>query len=388
MKPLRVAILTTDKRDHERDYANPIPAFGTAPEALLQGFALLPEVEVHVVSCVHRPIASPEKIAPNIFYHSIVVPKLGWMRSLFFGCSRAARKKLREIQPDIVHGQGTELDCAMNAVRSGFPNVLTIHGNMKAIAEIYRARPGTFFWLAGKLETPALKRTSGVFCNSSYTENLVAPRAPKTWRVPNALRAEFFAPPPPVKKNAVPILLNIGMMEARKRQMEILAVARRLHERGFKFQLQFIGKPADTDYGKNVLRELAAAERDGFARHRGTLSTREIIGAMDAADALIHFPSEEAFGLVTAEALARNLKFFGAAVGGGVEIAGGVEGAELFQENDFSALETALANWLNSGCPRPQNAAAAMRARYHPEVVARRHIEIYREALSRKNSTT
>ena len=82
MKPLRVAILTTDKRDHERDYADPIPCFGAAPEALLQGFAGLPEVEILVVSCVHRPIFSPAKIAPNIFYHSLVVPKLGWMRTL------------------------------------------------------------------------------------------------------------------------------------------------------------------------------------------------------------------------------------------------------------------------------------------------------------------
>ena len=381
MKPLKVAILTTDKRDHERDYENPTPGFGTAPEALLQGFELLSDVEVYVVSCVHRPIASPAKIGKNIFYHSIVVPKLGWMRSLYFGCSRAARNILREINPDIVHGQGTELDCGLNAVRSGFPNVITIHGNMKAIAEVYRARLGSFFWLAGKLETPALKKTAGVFCNSAYTENLVSTRAKKNWRVPNALRLDFFSPLPEPKINSVPVLLNVGMMEARKRQREILAVARRLHERGLKFQLQFIGHRADTEYAKKFLAELAEAERAGYARHIGKLGTQQIIAAMDAADALIHFPSEEAFGLVTAEALARNLKFFGAAVGGGKEIASGAEGAELFPANDFTGLENAITRWLSAGAPRPQNAAVVMRGRYHPEVVARRHLEIYREVL-------
>ena len=381
MKPLRVAILTTDKRDHERDYANPIPCFGTAPEALLQGFALLPEVEVHVVSCVHRPIISPEKIAPNIFYHSLVVPKLGWMRTLYLGCHRAVRKKLREIKPDLVHGQGTELDCGSVAARSGLPNVLTIHGNMKAIAEIYRSRPGSFQWLAAKLETPALKKTGGVFCNSAYTESLVAPRAQKIWRVPNALRAEFFAPPPPPKKSARPVILNIGALEPRKQQREILAAARRLHERGLKFELHFIGKTWASDYGKDFDRELARAEAAGFARHRGPMTSAQIIAAMDAADALVHFPTEEAFGLVTAEALARNLKFFGAAVGGGVEIASGVDGAELFPINDFNALENAIAGWIGGGCPRPQNAALEMRARYHPEVIAQRHLEIYREVL-------
>ena len=383
MKPLRVAILTTDKRDHERDYANPIPGFGAAPEALLQGFALLPEVEIHVVSCVHRPIISPEKIAPNIFYHSLVVPKLGWMRTLYLGCHRAVRKKLSEINPDLVHGQGTELDCGIVAARSGFPNVLTIHGNMKAIAHIYGAKFGSFHWLAEKLENAALRKTAGVFCNSTYTESLVAPRTKKIWRVPNALRSEFFAPLPPGANNSVPVILNIGVVEPRKQQVEILVAARQLHARGLKFELQFVGQISNTEYGGKFAAALASARQAGFARHLGLLTTSQIVAAMDTSDALIHFPTEEAFGLVTAEALARNLKFFGAATGGGVEIATGAEGAELFPADDFAGLESAMARWLAAGAPQPQNAATAMRARYHPEVIARRHLEIYREVLRR-----
>ena len=176
---MKVALLTTDNRGPFQDTDNTTPWFGTAPEALLQGFARLPEVEVHVVSCIRQPVSSPEKIALNIFFHSLLVPKIGWMRTLYQGCIRATRKKLREISPDIVHGQGTELDSGLSGALSGFPNVLTIHGNMKAIAEIYRSRPGSFQWLAAKLETPALKKTGGVFCNSAYTESLVAPRAQK-----------------------------------------------------------------------------------------------------------------------------------------------------------------------------------------------------------------
>jgi hypothetical protein len=102
---MRVAILTTDNREEQRNYTSPEPVPGHAPEALLQGFALLPEVEIHMVSCLKRPVTSPEKIAPNIYYHSVTVPKIGWMRTGYQGCIRATRKKLREIQPDIVHGQ-------------------------------------------------------------------------------------------------------------------------------------------------------------------------------------------------------------------------------------------------------------------------------------------
>jgi glycosyltransferase involved in cell wall biosynthesis len=383
-RPLKIAIVVPDNRDEARRYADPLPYFGTAVTALLDGLATLPECEVHVVCCVQRPVAAPEKIGPNIYFHTEVVPKWGWLRGGYLGCIRSVRRQLKKIQPDIVHGEGTERYCALSAVLSGFPNVLTIHGNMKAIAEIYGARLGSFYWLAAKLETVALKRAAGVFCNSAYTENLVAPRARKTWRVPNALRDDFFAPLPLKKSGHPPVILNIGVTEPRKQQVELLAAARKLFERGLKFQLQFVGaRSAQSDYGKLFSSGLAIAETTGYARHLGFLNTPQVIAAMDAASALVHFPTEEAFGLVAAEALARNLKFFGAAVGGVVDIASGVDGAELFPPRDFSALEEAIARWLDQGCPQPQNAAPVMRERYHPQVIARRHLEIYGEVFKK-----
>lgn len=380
--PVKVAVLVTDARTPGGIYDSPRPSLGTAPDALLQGFAALPDVEVHVVSCVQQPVAAPEKIAPNIYYHQLRVPKLGWLRTGYQGCIRAVRKKLRQIRPDIVHGQGTERDCAISAVFSGFPNVLTIHGNMRAIAPIFHARFGDYYWLTAKLEGFALPRTGGVFCNSAYTESLVAPLAKKTWRVPNALRLDFFTPPAEPRGNK-PALLNLGVLQPRKQQLELLRLARELHERGLGFELQFAGNlTTKGDYGEQFRRELAAAHQAGYARELGMLTGAGLIAALDAAAAIVHFPTEEAFGLVAAEALARNRKFFGAAVGGVAEIAQGVEGAELIPAGDFAGLGKALARWMEAGAPQPHNAAAVMRERYHPGVVARRHLEIYREVLA------
>jgi len=97
------------------------------------------------------------------------------------------------------------------------------------------------------------------------------------------------------------------------------------------------------------------------------------------------FPSEESFGLVVAEALARNLKLFTTKVGGILDIGDGVEGAELFPVGNDDALAAASECWLKKGCPQPVSAAQEMRSRYHPKVIATRHIEIYRELL---NSST
>src|SRR5664280_58290 len=98
---MKIAILLNDNRDAWRRYDLPKPIFGTAPEALLQGLEMLDgEIEVHVLSCTQQSLRAPEKIASNIFYHSLPVPKIGWLRSLYLGCIRATRRKLREIQPD------------------------------------------------------------------------------------------------------------------------------------------------------------------------------------------------------------------------------------------------------------------------------------------------
>ncbi len=379
----KVAILTTDSREHYHDYKNPLPYFGMAPEALLQGFAKLPETEVHIISCLQKPVSSPEKLAPNIWYYGLYVPNHGWMKTMYQGCIRAARKKLKEIQPDIVHGQGTERDCALSAVFSGFPNVVTIHGNMAELAHLFHARIGSFGWLAARLENFTLKRTAGVFCNSAYTESLVKPRSKRVWRVSNPVRKEFLVAP--AQSGAIQncVILNVGLISERKRQVELIDLAKNLHERGLNFELHFIGHAAGGGiYTQTFLDRIKEAERKGYARYLGPKSTSELIALFDGASAMIHFPSEEAFGLVVPEALARELKFFGSDVGGIRDIAAGIPGAELFEMNGWPALTEAVFRWINGGFQKPSGAAEIMRRRYHPEVIAQRHIEVYREVLS------
>lgn len=382
---MKLAFLSPDDRELRKRYTLSLPMVPTVEEALLQGFAKQPGLEVHYISCLQRPVTSPEKLADNIWFHSLHVPWLGWMRTGYQGCIRAVRRKLRELQPDIVNGQGAERESAISAVFSGYPNVVTIHGNMQAVADYFRAPIGSFHWMAGKLETLALRRTDGALCNSAYTERVVAPRTRHTWRVANAVRAPFFDSPPTTVRGDRPVLLNVGVLVGYKRQLEILGVARRLWQRGLRFEIHFAGRvTTETAYGAEFLRELAEAESAGYARHLGELELTELIAAFDRASALVHFPTEESFGLVVAEALARNLKLFAASVGGVVDIASGVEAAELLPLNDWTGLENSIARWLEQGATLPTQAAAVMRERYHPEVIAQRHVEIYREVLGRK----
>ena len=378
---MKVAFLTADLREHYRSYEKPDPWFIQGSESLLQGFAGRTDIEVHVLSCTQRPVAAPEKIAPNVWFHSLLVPKIGWLRTGYQGCIRAVRRKVRELKPDIVHGLGAERECAICAALSGFPNIVTIHGNMDEIARLFKARMGSFYWLAARLENFTLRRTSGVLCNSIYTEGLVRPRTSKTWLMPHALRAKFFEPPPDSGPRPC-VLLNAGVVSPRKQQLELLDVAAALHRQGLKFEFHFIGIiPPSEPYAEVFMERIKSAEAKGYARYLGTLPEAELVAFFDSGAGLIHFPTEEAFGNVVGETLARNLKFFGTRTGGILDITEGVPEAELFATDDWAGLTESLARWIGQGHPRPKDAAAVMRRRYHPEVVAQRHLEIYHEVI-------
>ncbi len=374
---MRVAILTTDNREPFKQYEKPEPWFGPAPDALIQGFASLPqEVEVHIVSCIQQPVSAPAKLANNIWFHSLHVPKIGWLRTGYQGCIRAARKKLKEIRPEIVHGQGTERDCAISAVFSGFPNLVTIHGNMVALAALSQPRFGTYGWCAARLEKFTLPQTGGIICISDYVKNLVKDYGVKTWLVPNAIQQMFFDFP---KANAPagtkPLLVNVGVISERKRQQELLVVLEALRGEDYSLTLCMWGfrpqaclMPLNSTPGW----EQANRKHGGF-EHITRLDDPSFCQLFDRAAAMIHFSSEESFGLTFAEAIARGLYLFASDVGAMRDIAEGVERVQIFGLNDWVGLKGAVRRWLVSGGDKlscPASPPAEFVQHYHPKFVA------------------
>jgi glycosyltransferase involved in cell wall biosynthesis len=376
---MRVAFLTSDSRGFFTDYKNPVPEFGTAPEALLQGFALLPDVEVHVVSCARAKMNSPGKLAPNIFFHSLYVPKIGWMRTAYQGCIRAVRKKLKEIRPDIVHGQGTERDCAINAVFSGFPNVLTIHGNMRLIAKVNRARPFSFQWLAARLERLTLPRSAGVVCISQYTRQVVMDLARRTWVVPNAVDASFFEVNARPAAGAPARMLCVGHVCVRKNQnafiraLDALAVSH-------KFELRFLGAANETDaYGREFFSLVKARP---WCVYHGLAGREELKALLRQASVLVLPSLEDNCPMTVLEAMAAGVPVVASKVGGLPDLI--EEGKTGFfcdpldAASMAAAIEKVLAN-PPAAAEVARQAKRRGRERFHPEVIARRHLEIYRE---------
>ena len=378
---MKVAMLTGDNREAFKDYAATMPYFGTAPEALLQGMAELPELEVHVVTCTQKPMKSPEKLYDNTFFHSLFVPKIGWMRTSYQGCLRTIRRRLKVIKPDIVHGQGTERECAISAVFSKFPNVLTIHGNMRLIAELNQAKPFTFLWLAGQLEKMALPRTRGVISITRYTQEAVRELAPKTWLLPNAVdRAFFDIQPAPDETRTI---LCIGAVCYRKNQNEFIRALDSLAGPA-KLKVVFLGQALKEDpYAAeffDLLKERPWCEYIGF---EGRPAIRE---RMRRATMLVLPSLEDNCPMVVLEAMAAGLPVIAANVGGVPDLVEDGKNGLMIQQKDQASMRGAVQALLDNPDRARELATTARqqaRERYHPLVIARRHVEIYREVLAK-----
>lgn len=375
---MKIAIIMPDNRDEFRDYCDPEPRFGTAPKALLDGFAQIANCEVHVICCVHRPLRSPAKLAANIWYHSLVVPRWGW-RAAYLGCVWALRKKLHELQPDVVHGQGTERYCALAAALSGLPNVITIHGNMRAVRKALRANFLSFHGLAAFLEVFSLRLTGGVVCLTTYTKEQVEKLSRRVWIVPNAVDSRFFkvvrALPP--KRQIV----CVGIVDARKNQHRLIEALDDLAATN-TFTLVFAGAASEaTPYGAKFFR--LCSDR-AWCEYTGTLSANEIQKLFSATRALILSSLEDNCPMVILEAMAAGVPVAASRIGGIPDlIEDGVTGL-MFDPASEASIQSAVGRLLDdpaSAEVMAERARTRAKLRFSSLNVAQRHLEIYRELL-------
>jgi glycosyltransferase involved in cell wall biosynthesis len=376
---MRVVQLTTDNREPFKDHANPQPWFGTAPEALLQGFTQVSDVEVHVVCCLRQPAPSPTKLRDNIWYHSLVIPKTGWMTTGFQGCIRAVRRKLREIQPDVVHGQGTEREAALCAAFSGFPNVLTIHGNMRSVARVNRARPFSYNWLAARLETVALARTQGVVCISRYTERAVSALAKRTWLVPNAVDAAFYG----VEANSAVsnTLLCVASVCHHKNQNTLIRALDAIAGKR-PLKLRFLGGASrETEYGAEFFELLRTRP---WCEWGGMVSRKQLLMELQSAAGVVLPSLEDNCPMVLLEAMAAGVPVAAAAIGGIPDLVTDGSTGWLFDPRDPPHMAARVERLLSDPVVSLRLAASAKQAakeRFHPRVVATKHLDIYRHLL-------
>lgn len=146
--------------------------------------------------------------------------------------------------------------------------MLTIHGNMRLIAVVNKARPFSYQWLTARLEAFTIPRSDGVVCITRYTRNAVANLAKRTWVVHNAVDHRFFDVNASSPKGGSPVILCVGNVCSRKNQNNFIRALDTLaQQRALK--LVFLGHASRDDaYGREFFQLIGTrpwCEHAGFA---------------------------------------------------------------------------------------------------------------------------
>lgn len=380
--PLRIAFLTTDSREHFREYHKRTPYFGTAPAALLDGFERIGNPDVHIISGAQTRMSSPAKLAKNIWFHGFTMPRWGWLRTGYAGCILEVRRILKEISPDLVHAQGTERDCAITAALFRGPKVLTIHGNCRAIAQLRRSKPFSYWWLQARLERFSIPRFDGVVSISKYTQRLVSGLAKKTWLLPNAVDSAFFEIWP---KNApkAPVILVVANVDARKNQIGLIHSLDSLSKQQ-SFEVRFFGKCGEDPYG----REFRSLVQDRpWCFWGGMLGREELRQQFAQATAVVLPTWEDNCPMVVLEAQAAGVPVIASNVGGVPDLVENEVTGILTDPSRPETMPKALARLLED--PRlakrlAEEGRRQAKSRFHSKVIAAKHLEIYREVATER----
>jgi len=147
----------------------------------------------------------------------IVLPthKKGRASTLFKKDRAAIQKTLQQIQPDIVHGWGTEDVYALAAVTSGYSSVISMQGILSHY--IFQTRTDARTLFQALLEFFILRKTKALTCESLWAKPILQRRAPRAeiTCIEYGVHPDFFNAlwqPDPDR----PVALFVGTLTSRK----------------------------------------------------------------------------------------------------------------------------------------------------------------------------
>jgi len=286
---------------------------------------------------------------------------------------RSAVRARRAMQPDIVHAHwwfpsglvGTWL-----SKLSHTPLVTTLHGTDVRIARsVSMSRPAFRHVLQNSRATTAVSRWL-----AHEAQSIVSAPAPVVAPMPVA--TELFSPGGQRKKDT---LLFVGRL---KKQKGLDLLLHSLAKLPATISLDVVGDGEERKPLEQLAREVGVASR---VRWHGSQPQEELVKFYRAASAVVVPSADEGLGLVAVEAMLCETPVVAFESGGLPDVVQHERTGFLVSDRSPDALAQAISQ-LRSRADRGQSLGAAGRmhalATFAPESVARRYIEVYRDAIA------
>ncbi len=224
-------------------------------------------------------------------------------------------KKIKELEPDIVHGHMSNYGCYV--LKSGFPNIITVHGIAK---EEYnpKIRNGLLDIIRRGVVVPmenyVFEHAKVLTVVSPYVKNKIEPFCNgEIHIIPNGVREEFFE----IENNEVENgLLFVGGIEPRKGLLNLLKAVKIIKKEIPDVRLHIVGSVRKQGYFNSLIDYVKQNNLNENIIFKGELSEKEVKKEFSECSVFVFPSKEESFGIVLAEAEACGKPVVASNIGG------------------------------------------------------------------------
>jgi glycosyltransferase involved in cell wall biosynthesis len=296
------------------------------------------------------------------------------------------RRYVREWDPDVVHGHGTEGEYGVAATKSGYPSVLTIQGMMARLAGLEtgvtyrRAR----YAIMARHESAAIRDAGAIVANTEFAAEFAASIAPnaRIARIPNPVSRVFFETTR-IHSTRGPFFLSVGTLSEAKGSDVLVRAFLDVAADHPDVELLVVGADS-SGFASRVLQPMVEADPQGHrVRFLGWVKTQaEIASLLSEAVGFVLPSLMENSPTVLMEAMVVGVPCIATNVGGIPELVSGGDFGILVPADDTQSLAEAMRVILDDPELAQEIAGGARRVardRHEPDAIARETLDLYRE---------
>lgn len=346
---------------------------------LARGLAKIGGNEIHIIMLIPG-IKSDKKVLLNdVYYHFLkTTSKTIQALSLLNSNKIKVHRYFRNLNPDIVHGQSRGRDSYL-AVTSGFPNVITNHGQIDEHYDALGYKKDLKYKIAKRFESKVNRKMKWCItvspnctddCKKYISENNII-------QIDNPVNYLFFEEYNLKFKNKI---IYIGNITRLKRVLELVKAI----ELTEKTELLIIPNIIDSDYFQVLKSYVEHHNLTNRIKFTAKLSQDKLAPEIAECTALCLPSAYESFGMVLAEAMAVGIPVIAGMAGGMSYVVKNNETGFLIETDNVKQLAERieyLAGNKNKAVEMGKNARAEAFKRWHPDIVAEKTYEVYKKVL-------
>ena len=349
---------------------------------LLRGLREIDQRDVHILVSTNEVNSVQVEDGPLGILHRVPCPRGSGSPTFFLWRRHLLLKELAKIQPDIVHGQGTEAECALTAVTSPFPHVITFHGIM---ARVHQVTPPPFFSLNHVprwTEKFVVSKAQNVISISQDVDDFLRERKSpaRSFRIPNAMAPCFFEVTAQPRPSGQYTLLYVGAIQPRKGLLYLVEALARLRDSlPESITLRVIGAPSE-NYKPTVMQRAVELKVDGQIEWLGVQGERVVAQELSRSDLLVLPSFWENMPMCIGESLSAGVPVVSTRVAGIPNWVDHGKTGLLVKPGDSAELAEAVGRLLPDKALRRamgEAGRAKALAEYAPRAVAEKTLAVY-----------